>query len=51
MVWYIDKRKVYDFAIANLFRKYGIDNDNLYEGLDDIWDSMYKNFWQLRCIE
>lgn len=36
----LNKRKAYDFALANLFRKYGLNNDNLYDELDKIWDSI-----------
>ena len=32
-----DKRKLYNYAYANLFRKYGILLDDLYEKLDKLW--------------
>lgn len=33
-----DKKSAYDFMIANLFAKYGIENDELYDRLDEIWE-------------
>ncbi|MDR3595064.1 hypothetical protein [Clostridium sp.] len=36
----LDKRKAYDFSLANLFRKYAMDNNDLYDELDKLWESI-----------
>jgi hypothetical protein len=33
-----DKRKAYNYAYTNIFRKYRVDHDDLYGDLDKIWN-------------
>lgn len=37
-----DRKRAYDHSMANLFRKYSIDHDDLYSDLDRLWASSKK---------
>lgn len=42
-----DIRKAHTFALANLFIKYGIIYDDLYDDLDKIWNDLFENKYKI----